>query len=85
MTIHIPDGGPPIGAQLEEDEFHMLWLVQRHRRTGKRQLWLLLSAALKNGLRIVESTPEERAGPGHESQAEWRGAHRILNRTRRAR
>ena len=38
----------------------MLWLVQRHSRTGKRQLGLLVSAALKNGCRIVDATPPSR-------------------------
>jgi hypothetical protein len=45
---------------LEEHEFHLLWLVQRDLDTGKRQLGLLLSAALKNGCRIVNVTPSER-------------------------
>jgi len=39
----------------------MLWLVDRHPRTGKRRVWLLLSAALKNGCHIVNATPAERA------------------------
>jgi hypothetical protein len=34
VTKHIADGGPPIPAQLEEDELHMLWLVQRNRRNS---------------------------------------------------
>ncbi len=60
MTIHIADGGPPIPAQLEEDEFHMLWLVQRNRRNSGR-VQIMLSAALQTGWRIMESTPGERA------------------------
>jgi hypothetical protein len=38
----------------------MLWLVHRNRRNSGR-VQILLSAALKIGWRIVESTPEERA------------------------
>jgi hypothetical protein len=37
VTIAVPtSGGWTFEAQLEDDEFHMLWLVQRHRRTGER-------------------------------------------------
>jgi hypothetical protein len=39
-------------AQLEEDGFHMLWLVNRNRRNSGR-VQILLSAALQNGWRIV--------------------------------
>ena len=62
VTIAVPtSGGWTFEAQLEEDEFHMLWLVQRYKRRGKRQLSLLLSAALKTGCRIVSASPEEQA------------------------
>jgi hypothetical protein len=54
-------GGETFDAQLEEDEFRMLWLVDRHPRTRERRVWLLLSAALKNGCDIVNATPAERA------------------------
>jgi hypothetical protein len=60
VTIHIADGSPPIPAQLEEDEFHMLWLVQRNRRNSGR-VQILLSAALQNGWGIVSASPEEQA------------------------
>jgi hypothetical protein len=39
----------------------MLWLNSPNRVTGERQGRCLLSAVLKIGWRIVESTPEERA------------------------
>ena len=39
----------------------MLRLVDWDPRTGQRRLWLLLSAALKNGCRIVDATPAEQA------------------------
>lgn len=48
--------------QLEEDEFHMLWLVHRNRRnSGRVRVQILLSAALQNGWRIVTASPEEQA------------------------
>jgi hypothetical protein len=47
-------------VQLEEDEFHMLWLVKRNRR-GSGRLQFLLSAALQTGWRIVEASREEQA------------------------
>ena len=58
MTIAA--SGETLAAQLEEDEFHMLWLIHRNRRNSGR-VQILLSAALQTGWRIVESTPEERA------------------------
>ena len=62
MTIAVPtSGGWTFEAQLEEDEWHMLWLNSPNRVMGKRQGRCLLSAVLKIGWRIVESTPEERA------------------------
>jgi hypothetical protein len=60
VTISLPATGETSGPQLEEDEFNMLWLVHRNRRNSGR-VQILLSAALKIGWRIVESTPEERA------------------------
>ena len=62
MTISVPtSGGWTFEAQLEEDEWHMLWLLKRYRPTGTVQGRHLLTAVLKIGWRIVESTPEERA------------------------
>jgi hypothetical protein len=62
MTIAVPtSGGWTFLAQLEEDEWHLLWLVTRWRPTGAVQSRCLLTAALKNGWRIVESTADERA------------------------
>lgn len=58
VTIAAPDW--QFEAQFEEDEFHMLWLVDRHPRTGDRCVGLLLSATLENGCRIVDATPSER-------------------------
>ncbi len=58
---------PTFEAQLEEDEFHMLWLVKRYGRSGKPQLRLLLSAALKYGLahrgRVTRGAGAARARP----------------------
>jgi hypothetical protein len=51
---------PAIPAQLEEDQFHMLWLVHRNQRNSGR-VQILLSAALQNGWRIVTASPEEQA------------------------
>jgi hypothetical protein len=47
-------------AQLEEDGFHMLWLINRNRRNSGR-VQILLSAALQTGWRIVSASPEEQA------------------------
>jgi hypothetical protein len=58
VTIAAPDWR--FEAQFEEDEFHMLWLVDRHSRAGERCVGLLLSAALENGCPIVNATPGER-------------------------
>jgi hypothetical protein len=43
-------------AQLEEDDFHMLWLVHRNRRNSGR-VQILLSAALQTGWRIAMASP----------------------------
>jgi hypothetical protein len=51
-------GGDTFEAQLEEDGFHMLWLIHRNRRNSGR-VQVLLSAALQNGWRIVEASPAE--------------------------
>ena len=57
MTIAVPtSGGWTFEAHLEEDEFGMLWLNSPNRVTGKRQGRYLLSAVLKIGWRIVESS-----------------------------
>ena len=62
MTISVPtSGGWTFEAQLEEDEWHMLWLLKRYRLTGTVHGRHLLTAVLKVGWGIVESTPEERA------------------------
>jgi hypothetical protein len=60
MTIALSVSGQTSEPQLEEDEFHMLWLVHRNRRNSGR-LQILLSAALQNGWRIVRASPEEQA------------------------
>ena len=60
MTIAAPASGETSEAQLEEDEFHMLWLVHRNRRNSGR-VQSLLSAALQNGWRIVRVTAAEQA------------------------
>jgi hypothetical protein len=59
MTIAAP--GWTFTAELEEDEFHMLWLNTPNLVTGKRQGRYLLSAVLKIGWRIVNASPEEQA------------------------
>jgi hypothetical protein len=58
VIITLPSSGETFDGQLEEDEFHMLWLVNRNRSGGLR---FLLSAALQTGCRIVEVTPAEQA------------------------
>jgi hypothetical protein len=55
-----PASGETSEAQLEEDAFHMLWLVHRNRRNSGR-VQILLSAAPQNGWRIVDTTPAEQA------------------------
>ena len=57
----MPARGETFEAQLEEDEWHMLWLNSPNRVTGKRQGRYLLSAVLKIGWRIVKASPEEQA------------------------
>jgi hypothetical protein len=62
VTITGPtSGGWTFEAQLEEDEWHMLWLNSPNRVTGKRQGRYLLSAVLKVGWHIVKASPEEQA------------------------
>jgi hypothetical protein len=60
MTIAAPASGETSEGQLEEDEFHMLWLVHRNRRNSGR-VQILLSAALQNGWRIVRATAAEQS------------------------
>jgi hypothetical protein len=60
VTIAAPLSGETSEGQLEEDEFHMLWLVHRNRRNSGR-VQILLSTALQNGWRIVRASPEEQA------------------------
>jgi hypothetical protein len=50
-----PDGGLPIDAQLEEDEFHMLWLNEPNRKE-RRMGRYLLSAVLKIGVHRARVT-----------------------------
>ena len=62
MTIAVPtSGGWTFEATLEEDEWHLVWLLKRHRSTGTVQGRYLLTAMLTIGWRILESTPNERA------------------------
>jgi hypothetical protein len=60
MTIADPASGETSEGQLEEDEFHMLWLVHRNPRNSGR-VQILLSAAPQNGWRIASASPEEQA------------------------
>jgi hypothetical protein len=60
VTIAAQLSGETSEGQLEEDEFHMLWLIHRNRRNSGR-VQILLSAALQNGWRIVHASPEEQA------------------------
>jgi hypothetical protein len=60
VTISLPANGETSEAQLEEDGFHMLWLVHRNRRNSGR-VQILLSAALQIGWRIASASPEEQA------------------------
>jgi phage tail sheath gpL-like len=60
VTISLPAIGETSEAQLDEDTFHMLWLVHRNRMNSGR-VQILLSAALQNGWRIVHASPEEQA------------------------
>jgi hypothetical protein len=61
MTIAIPTPtGGTLEAQLEEDGFHMLWLINRNRRNSGREQ-ILLSAALQGGWSIVRVSAEEQA------------------------
>ena len=55
MTIVAPLSGETSEGQLEEDEFHMLWLVHRNRGNSGR-VQILLSAALQTGWRIVHAS-----------------------------
>jgi phage tail sheath gpL-like len=60
VTISLRATGETSEGQLEEDTFHMLWLVHRNRRNSGR-VQILLSAALQNGWRIVDASPAEQA------------------------
>ncbi len=69
--------GLDVDAQLEEDEWHMLWLNTPNLVTGKRQGRYLLSAVLKIGWRIVAASPDEQAmleAPGRRGKASSRPA-----------
>jgi hypothetical protein len=77
VTIAAP--GWTFEVQLEEDEWHMLWLNSPNRVTGKREGRYLLSAVLKVGWRIVRGRhPRSRrcsrrtgSGAGGCSDAAW--------------
>jgi hypothetical protein len=70
MTIARTADGETSEAQLEEDSFHMLWLVHRNRRNSGR-VQILLSAALQTGWHIASASPEEQTLlPAHGSGAE---------------
>jgi hypothetical protein len=58
VTIAIPATGETVEAQLEEDEFYMLWLNEPNRK-GRRMGRHLLSAVLKIGWRIASASLEE--------------------------
>jgi hypothetical protein len=60
VTIAAPATGETFEAQLEEDGFHMVWLVHRNQKNSGR-VQILLSAALQNGWRIVRASPAEQA------------------------
>jgi hypothetical protein len=60
MTITHPASGDPFEAQLEGDQFHMLWLINRNPRNSGR-VQFLLSAALQTGWCILSASPEEQA------------------------
>jgi hypothetical protein len=60
VTISLPATGETSEAQLEEDGFHMLWLIHRN-RTNSGRVQILLSAALQNGWRIVRATAAEQS------------------------
>src|SRR4051794_9984747 len=62
VTIAGPtSGGWTFEAQLEEDEWHMLWLNSPNSVAGKHQGRYLLSAVFKIGSRIVSASPGEQA------------------------
>jgi hypothetical protein len=58
VTIALPSTGETFEAQLEEDEFHMLWLNEPNRK-ARRMGRYLLSAVLNIGWRIVAASLEE--------------------------
>jgi hypothetical protein len=60
VRIAVPATGETFEVQLEEDEFHMLWLNEPNRK-GRRRGRYLLSAVLKIGWRVVRASPEEQA------------------------
>jgi hypothetical protein len=60
VTISLRATGETSEAQLQEDEFHMLWLVHRNRRNSGR-VQILPSAALQSGWHMVHASPEEQA------------------------
>jgi hypothetical protein len=58
VRIAGPGTGETFDAQLEEEGFHMLWLIPRKRRNSGREQ-ILLSAAFQTGWRIASASPEE--------------------------
>jgi hypothetical protein len=63
VTIAAPASGETSAGQLEEDEFHMLWLVHRNRRNAGE----CRSCSRLRSWRIVNASPEEQALlDGHE-------------------
>ena len=60
VTVAVPATGETFDAQLDEDEFHMLWLNEPNRK-GRRMGRDLLSAVLRIGWRIASASPEEQA------------------------
>jgi hypothetical protein len=66
-------------AQLEEDEWHMVWLKLREPRHGQASGRYLLSAVIKMGWHIVRASPEQQAQRRIQGSAcEARG--RVLRR-----
>jgi hypothetical protein len=60
VRIAAPGTGETFDAQLEEDGFHMLWLIHRKWRNSGR-VQIRLSAALQTGWLIASASAEEQA------------------------
>jgi hypothetical protein len=74
MTVVVAATGETFDAQLEEDEFHMLWLIHPNQRNSGR-VQILLSAALQNGWRIVHASPD--AGAARRTVRKSEGAVKL--------